>query len=410
MICDRCSLRQICKFYDFLVKNDLEKKIEIGACEYFSGTEKGVKVELSEEVPDEDDEALTPEGEMVVEEATIEGAEAEKKVSEWLIITHGDLDGILSAVALIQREGLHGVKTIFTTPGDVNNVFNLVNIEDYRHVYVSDIAPNNKNLQRTNDFIEKLGDRLKAWYDHHNGWDAFKARFLSYNFSLSDLGFKIDEKADSCAELITDDPFIVEMARAADTGGVNFENEIGYILNTATKDNPRDYSIKYNALKFLLYYLKDGERAMNTALWASLKRRSEHYSLRISNTEKVISGGEKKGNSFVMHSYRDEIDFTHALMEGYKKAPFAVILTRRAVGTECTACHTINPPITPDGTCGICGSKLLDAHIEENIIVGTNTRINLLRIFNLESGQPYRITLQGGNLDEVVEILNQINV
>ncbi|MCK4614935.1 MAG: hypothetical protein KAU14_09035 [Thermoplasmata archaeon] len=391
------------------MKNDLERRINIDKCGFFLLAPASVEIESTE---GETEEELPAEKEVVAEGPSPEGVEEtpERRISECLIVTHGDLDGVLSAVALIQKEELHGVKTLFTTPGDVNNIFNLVNIEEYKYVYVCDIAPNNKNLQRTNYFIERLGDRLVTWYDHHNGWDTFKARYLKYNFNLLELGFVIDEEADSCAELITEDPFMVEMARTADTGGVDFENDLGYILNTAIKDAPRDFIVKYNALRFLLLYLKEGDDARNTALFGDLKRHSEHYSLRISNTEKVIDGGEIKGNTYVMHSYRDEIDFTYALMEGYKKAPFAVILTRRATGTECGACHTIAPPITPEGACGVCGSKLLDPHIEMNIIIGTNTGINLLRIFELESGQPFRVTIQDDDLDKVVEMLNQVNV
>jgi len=384
MLCPQCVNNRICQVYRSIEEKELVGKIDISNCEFF--------IEFIEEEP------------LPVEEK-------EPYVRRPLIVAHGDLDGILSAAALmIESPDLAGTRTIFGSPAQMDFVVNEIEKGNYNEIYVCDIAPNNKNPDTTRHFIEHIDDRLKAWYDHHKGWSDFYIRYLDRysSFSPEEVGFHFDENAVSCAELITDNEFIVNLAREADTGGENLSS-LGTLLNTALKYNTRDYYTKYEILTFVQEYVEKGDIAMDSGIYHKLRHKSIEYRMRLSNTYELLEKGKVIGNVLVFENLHGRVDVTRMLMRAYERRPFVVLKTSRASGKICNGCHNENPPVTDDGRCGICNATL-GSKIYSSFVVGTNSGINLLRVFNLESGAPYRISIHGGQLKHIVDRLNEIQL
>lgn len=290
-----------------------------------------------------------------------------------ILVTHGDLDGIISAVCAVQKFELAPGETelVFVQPFTVDKVEIPEEIED---VYVVDVAVNNRDPEMTRRFVEKLGDRLAGWYDHHQGWNAFLKlgwpRFLA---------FRIDEKAGSCAEIIRDirivnargqtlkrevDQGLVADATAADTRKGTLSPR-GQLIEQAMKANMADDNVRQMAVKWLL-----GDKAAREGLEEAAKKYAEIQA----ETERLAVTYQVTGNVALVDARQSnhQYDLTQLLLTGQKLAQFAVVLT-------------VHP------------------QLGEGLTIATSRKdVNLVELFGLGSGAPFRISLPAKRQEEAL--------
>lgn len=280
-----------------------------------------------------------------------------------LIIAHGDMDGI--ACATLQAELLNITKDlmiIFCQPFTVDKI---KIPEDVERVYVVDVAVNNRDLQMTENFIEQLGDRLVQWTDHHQGWSK-----------VDDKRFVIHSTAPACAVILGSGmpprlshlQQLVSDAIAADTRKGELSSR-GQLIEQATKANMTDDSIRVAAVKWLL-----GDESQK----AVLEKAAKSYVEKKKATEELSAIYQVVGRVAIVDTRNSthEYDLTQLLLAGQKLALFAVARIK-------------NPQ-----------SK------EERITVATQGGKNLVELFGLPSGAPFRVSLEVSRLPEVLEKLN----
>lgn len=276
-----------------------------------------------------------------------------------LIITHGDFDGIACAVLIARLEEMDAedVRIIFTQPFLVDKI---VIPEDIKRIYVLDIAINNRDIVMTRNFIRSIYNKLVLWADHHKGWSS------EY---IDDYKFVIREGL-TCADIIgtTDDVFVSD-AIAADTRKGEMSPN-GILIENAMKANMSDDSIRISAVKWLL-----GDDSQKPILEKSAEkyRDIEHETIHLANTYvtngNVVIADARNSN----HQY----DLTQLLLAGQKIAKFAVV-------------KTISPSLK-----------------EERLTIATQSGVDLVKLFNLPSGAPFRVTLDVNRFNEALEILNK---
>lgn len=268
-----------------------------------------------------------------------------------LIITHGDVDGVISAALLtkIRQLDLRETDVIFTQPFLVDKV----KTDGYDQIYVCDIAVNNRDPQMTEKFIQSLGDRLIVWHDHHQGWGQY---------INEDSRFHIDEMAPSCATVIGGDQKWIDAANAIDSR--KGHSDLGQLLDQATKVNLSDETVRIYAFEYALG-LNDG---------SMLEKKQKEYKAIQEKTRQLVDSGEVQGRVLVVNAQGQEgFDRTQIFIMGYEKAPFVTVL-------------------------GEFQGKVTTT-------VATNTKTNLVEVFGLESGAPFRITLEGNQLERVIKTL-----
>lgn len=279
-----------------------------------------------------------------------------------LIIAHGDFDGIASAVGIAKQLGISAeqVRVIFTQPFLVDKV---IIPDDIEEIYVVDIAVNNRDAEMTQKFIWSIQNKLFKWYDHHQGWPDQMTR------ESRDV-FKISCK-ESCAELIEgDNQLLVADAKAADTrrGKLSWQ---GLLIEQATKANITDDSTRVVAVKWLL-----GDESQK----AVLEKAAEKYSAIQIETKKLVRLYRITGKVAVVDT-RDSIygsfDMTQLLLDGQVKAAFAVAIFADPKKKE------------------------------DRVVVATQSGKNLVDLFGLPSGAPFRVDLEVARLSEVMEKLNR---
>jgi hypothetical protein len=276
------------------------------------------------------------------------------------IVAHGDLDGIISAALLARRHGWSPdeVKVTFTQPFLVDRV--AVGEDD--EVYVVDLAVNNRDPRMTRDFITRLGGRLVAWYDHHIGWgNEFK--------DGRDLRFVIAEGYPSCAFLVGGSSSLVADANAADTRK-GLLSDRGILIENATKADLSDDRTRDAAFRWLL-----GDESARAVLEDAARR----YAEVMAETERLASGYRVDGCVAVVDARESNhrYDLTQLLLAGQKKARFAVVLVKDPRD----------------------GSK--------RVTVATGDRsVNLVEVFGLPSGAPFRVNLPVERYEEAVARLN----
>lgn len=276
------------------------------------------------------------------------------------IVAHGDLDGVVSAALLAKRNNwsLDDVKTTFTQPFSVNQVA----VGDDDEVYVVDIAINNRDPQMTQDFIVRLGPRLVRWYDHHAGWGADVE---------NDPRFIVKD-APSCASIVGGDPALAADADAADTRKGTLSDR-GQLIESAMKADLANDAVREAAFRWLM-----GDESARAALDGAARR----YAAVVAETERLASGYRVDGSVAVVdaresnHNY----DLTQLLLAGQKKARFAAALVR-------------NPR---DGG--------------ERVTIATQDKsVNLVSVFGLQSGAPFRVTLPAEQCGDALARLNALS-
>lgn len=295
-----------------------------------------------------------------------------------IIIAHGDLDGVVSAVItyLIKIRDYHKIEICFTQPYWIADGKHIGDLSKYDHIYVVDIALNNRDTVSVMKFIQRYGRKL-TWYDHHYGWNDIDNFLRSASFKCY-----LDEREKSCVNLIRrvhkDFEFkekingLIKLAHQTDCG------EIDNLFYKAIKLNPKNDESRREIVRYALS--ADGLEIERQSL-ISLKIKASLYEKIRQNALSVLrEDSYKKSNVLFIdlkHRGYFPIDKTLAFFEGYKHAPYVVL-------------------------------KYLTKSEDECITVATNTSKNLVKTFNLPSGQPYRITLFKPNLSDK-DIIKKLN-
>lgn len=277
-----------------------------------------------------------------------------------ILVAHGDLDGMISAALAIQRYklALGETEIVFVQPFTVDKV---EVPEETERVIVVDIAVNNRDPEMTKTFLRRIGDRLAGWFDHHQGWRDF----LGFESTGGDVvPFLVDSEARSCAELLQGDAALVADAIAADTrkGALSPRAQL---IEQATKANMSDDNIRLMAVKWLL-----GDETARAGLEQAAKRYAEIQA----ETERLAATYRVTGKVALVDARNSnhQYDLTQLLLAGQKLVPHAVVLT-------------VHPK---QG---------------EGLTIATSRKdVNLVELFQLGSGAPFRVSLPFKRLDEAL--------
>ena len=291
-----------------------------------------------------------------------------------LMVAHGDLDGITSAALLAEQLKIESedLNVVFTQPFLVDKI---IIPDETEKVYVVDIAINNRDPTMTEKFIADLGPRLARWYDHHEGWSEHVVMGgVDMNRDVSDMkyyDFIINTKVKACAVLLSEyfDRRVTD-AIVADTR-IGELSPTGQLIERAIKSDMSNDTIRMWAVKLLM-----GDEDFRQSLEAA----EQAYQLVETETDRLSQHYEVKGNVACVdatesnHAY----DLTQFLLAGQELATFAVV-------------KTVNPVTN-----------------EEMVTVATNSKTNLVILFGLPSGAPFRVSLPVARLEEVLRKLEAV--
>ena len=268
-----------------------------------------------------------------------------------LIVSHGDTDGIITTALLVQRFQLNLQETdiVFTQPFLVDKV----KTDGYERIYVCDLAINNRCPSMTWDFIQAIEDRLVVWYDHHEGWT---------DENVWSTKHKVDIGNSSCAALIGGDQKWIDAADAIDSR--KGHSDLGQLLDQALKVNLSDDEVRRYAFNYVLGDLM-------------LEKKQKEYKVIQEKTRQLVDSGEVKDQVLVVNAQGHVgFDRTAIFMMGYEKASYVVVL-------------------------GEFQGKVTTT-------VATNTKTNLVKVFSLGSGSPFRVSFEGDHVERVVNTLNNL--
>lgn len=307
-----------------------------------------------------------------------------------LIVAHGDLDGIVSAALLAEQLGIDetdDLNVVFTQPFLLDKV---VVPDEIDEVYVVDIARNRDEIEMTQRFYDRLGDRLVRWYDHHLGWE-------NSNLTTQHGGKVIAQTARACAVMLGHSTDIrVINAIVADTRKGELQLD-GALIDEAIKSDMRNDEIRFAAVKLLM-----GDESQRQGLEIAAKAYIEIQARTVWITKNYMvddngcpivsytpgmtagkaAGVDYKGNIafidvpelFAICKENGDYDLTQLLLAGQELATFAVAKT-----------------ISPDD--------------REMVTIATKSKTNLVELFGLPSGASFRVSLPASQLEEVMEKL-----
>ena len=281
-----------------------------------------------------------------------------------LLVCHGDLDGIISAVCAIQyfELALGETEITFVQPFTVDKV---AVSDEVEKVFVIDVAVNNRDPEMTKNFLRRIGDRLVRWIDHHQGWSADLTGYSP--------AFLIIPKARSCASILYNgvNADLVDDAEVADTrsGRLSWRAQL---IEQATKANMADDNIRLMAVKWLL-----GDESAREGLEVAAKKYAEIQA----ETKRLAATFRVTGKVALVDAREStyQYDLTQLLLAGQKLAPFAVVVT-------------VHP------------------QQGEGLTIATSRKdVNLVELFDLGSGAPFRVSLPIKRLDEALAKLKKLS-
>jgi hypothetical protein len=293
-----------------------------------------------------------------------------------IVVSHGDLDGIISASILSINYNIPPENIIFTQPFLLDKI---TIQEDVEEIYIVDMAVNNRNPEATREFIEKYKYKIRLWVDHHEGHKLLKEWLGEERVISGD--------SPSCPQLMRESGFTVPeewvaAANAADRPTEYKETELSIFLNRALKYGilSEDEELKEMIMKTIVRYLV---KSYKNEDYAEEERLLEEYGKLYEEIEEntIESAGEIQELSgfrykvgYIKLEREKKVDITKLFMLGYKQYDIVIIQKYNKEDEEVT----------------LIGTKLKE--------------INLVSIFNLKSGAPFRISLPGPH----EEILNFI--
>jgi hypothetical protein len=292
------------------------------------------------------------------------------------VVSHGDLDGIISAATISINYNISPENIIFTQPF----LLDKINIPDnVKEIYVVDIAVNNRNHNMTKEFIERYRGKIRLWIDHHEG----------YQLLIEWLGEEriIAGDSPSCPQLMREAGFTVPeewvaAANAADRPTEYKETELSRFLNRALKYGilSEDEELKEMIMKTIVRYLVKSYKNEN---YSEEERLLEEYGKLYEEIEEnTIESAEEIQEipgfryevGYIKLEREKKVDITKLFILAYKRCDVLIIQKYNKEGEEIT----------------LIGTKLKE--------------VNLLQMFNLKSGAPFRISLPGPH-DEVLKFI-----
>jgi len=300
-----------------------------------------------------------------------------------LVVSHGDLDGIISASIISVNYNIPVENIIFTQPFLLDKI---TIPEDTKEIYVVDIAVNNRGPDMTKEFIERYRDKIKLWVDHHEGYKLLKEWLGEDKVIAGD--------SPSCPQLMRESGFTVPeewvaAANAADRPTEYEETELSIFLNRALIYGilSEDEELKEMIMKTIVMYLvksyknedyTEEERLLEE--YGKLYEEIEENTIESADEIQEISGFKYKVG-YIKLEREKKVDITKLFMLAYKRYDILIIQKYNKEDEEIT----------------LIGTKLKE--------------INLLQIFNLKSGAPFRVSFPGPHdevLEDVIEKLKEV--
>ncbi len=117
-------------------------------------------------------------------------------MSEYLIITHTDMDGVGSAALYIYLQGEKPSRILFSEPYHLDKVIKRIKADDARNrrIAIMDLGMNPKIMDKIYDHLAELVDVAVSieWYDHH----VWNKEWIK---KLEELGLKMNIDRTTCA-------------------------------------------------------------------------------------------------------------------------------------------------------------------------------------------------------------------
>jgi len=299
---------------------------------------------------------------------------------EKIVVCHGDLDGIISAATISINYNISPENIIFTQPF----LLDKINIPDnVKEIYVVDIAVNNRNPDMTKEFIERYRDKIKLWIDHHEGYQLLKDWLGEERIIAGD--------SPSCPQLMRESGLTVPeewvaAANAADRPTEYEETELCKFLNRALKYSilSEDEELKEMIMKTIVRYLVKsyknenyGEEERLLEEYGKLYEEIEENTIESAGEIQELSGFKYKVG-YIKLERDKKVDITKLFMLAYKQYDIVII-------------------------------QKYNKEDEEFTIIGTKLKeINLVQIFNLKSGAPFRVSLPGPHEEKLNFILAKL--
>ncbi len=296
------------------------------------------------------------------------------------VVSHGDIDGVISATIISINFGISERNIIFTQPFLLDKINIPANIEE---IFVVDIAVNNRNPDMTREFIERYKDKIRLWIDHHEGYIYLQEWLGEEKVIVGD--------SPSCPQLMKDNGFIVReewvaAANAADRPTEYKETDLSIFLNRSLKYGilSEDERLKENIMRTIVRYLvksyKSEDNSEERRLleeYGKLYEEIERNTIEASENIELIAGGKYK-IGYIKLDPKKKVDITRLFMLGYKR--FDMIIIQKYGNNN-----------------------------EEITIIGTKLKeINLVKMFELKSGAPFRISLPGPHEEILEHILSRL--
>jgi len=293
-----------------------------------------------------------------------------------LLICHGDGDGIIGAAVVIKDFNLkiNETEIVITQPFLLDKV---KVSDDVMAIFVVDIAVNNRDIDMTINFIRENETQIVSWVDHHQGTGILE--------KLLGITLMFDDREPSCPSLLKN---------------AGFKMSDDWLKAANACDRPTDFpatelSERYNkAFKVSLIEAQDGNRTaieqVQRAFLLELlnKEKSELITDYGQRYQPILEATQKAAESFVklvpgvgiVTLGNEKVDKTALCTEGYKKFPIVVVRFHSLENGE---------PMT--------------------MVATNNKELNLVTLFGLPSGPPFRINLPGSLFKNKLIIIDKFS-
>lgn len=270
-----------------------------------------------------------------------------------LIISHGDGDGVISAAVLKKLFPSAIVKFCKT-----HDLYKMQISPDVTEIYVTDVGVDRHNINHTLNFAKTHRDLIKLWIDHHHGSERL----------IPILGDKLwlDTSSPSCPELMLQRGIMVpddwcQTANASDRPDLYPATELSKLWNAGFRSvlNRQEPAARFQQcfLDYLLYDMHLGYLQRTGADYPEI------YQSTIKRAEQITTLHRNIG--YIRLNRQASIDRTLLFIEAYKKYLFLIVSD-------------------------------IKSETVESLTIGTrDTQINLMNIFNIVCGSPFKISLRG---------------
>ena len=283
---------------------------------------------------------------------------------KYLVVCHGDGDGIIGAACIIKEYKLPMDKTkiVFTQPF----LLDQVEVKDkVKAIFVVDLSVNNHNLSVTLNFADKYYHRIVTWVSHHYNTEEKLARILGPKLLC-------DKTAHSCPAIMVNSGY-----EEVSTTWVKAANAI----NKPTEYPETPLSKRFEqAFKVSLIEAQDGNNSMVEKIQRAFL--SE------------LLTGEEEG---LLNIYGARYE---SVMRATQKAAESFFEFRPGIGLVVLGDAQVDRAAVCSKGCENFLITVVQFHSLENgdpmtMIATNNKDLNLVTTFELPSGNPSKVTLPG---------------